>query len=246
MKRGSKSWVFPTCLWGLGKSLQICFVSQVSHLWQRRLTGMSVKIHHLVFLPCVVSHNWVSGRPFLMTECIIACFRFVISVTWGRPANSAALRERVTPKIFTVRHISKGNGKKTKTNTHMLFPTFKSNFVSCKLNLFIISHLSASCLRVSLHHFLIPPRLWLWKLKYSTESHFVSVLYYRSAQCVWTCLRDPPGAPLATPPLVRAGLASFRPLLTSSLGRDSIWHIIKCHLLVFLKVNLVDSSFSSC
>lgn len=144
------------------------------------------------------------------------------------------------PKVFTVRHMSKGNGSNTNL-THMAVQTFKSDFVGCRL-------ISVSCLicwlipceyRYTLSSF--PLRWWLWELRFSTKSHFLSLRYYHDA-----CLRDPPGAPLTTPPSIPAGLVSFRPCLTSSLRWDLTWHILKCHLLAFLKVNLIDSSFSSC
>lgn len=49
------------------------------------------------------------------------------------------------------------------------------------------------------------------------------------------------GSSHLVPILDSAGLVPFRPFLTSSLHRDFIWHVVKYHLLVFLKVNLIDS-----
>lgn len=117
-----------------------------------------------------------------------------------------------------------------------------------------LSHLFTCSLRIPLYHVPQSPGLWYRRSK-SAPKAVIAIAYHCTINTVQSvgelpltiiCWAGDSGPPLTSPPSIWAGPVSLRPFLTSFLRRDFICYIIKYHLLVFLKVNVIYSSFPSC
>lgn len=179
----------------------------------------------------MIGSLWISFRRGIC-HGVVSFFR---RVTLGQPANSTS-RGRITPKTFTVRDLSKGNGNENQT---LAWSFRHSNQILETEETQPFYHLwSVNTLVFCEPHcptFLICPRFWPWKLRFSTESrryHFTPLHCYRSAElmraAVATC--GEPGLPALflhpQPGPVHIGFLQALPYLVSMQGFDLVPHQI--------------------